>query len=448
MAKKKEKRLESFVATFYLRDFPKELKIEKGIEPKVSDFVEAFHEMQLHADKLNIHSMVCQVERGKREDEMMVSDNGIELMAGTLHLQCYIQLTRQRIVTWQNKIKKHTKFKGAVFKAEGGASTNLRYCTKGTGLHTYADGKEKYSQQMSKPMWINKAAFKDVKKGQRSDLTNATTAILNGASTFDVAFQMPNVWARYKNGLSDLVFKKQLATKTERRGGLIILWGKAGTGKSYTARHSISKQLGLSNQDVFSLAIGNNKNPWFDGYNGEKILLIDDYKNGDIKDNVLLRICDVYPLTPPIKGGHTIAAWDWVIITSNYPPTSLFTSWEYSEELGRNAETIDAAMMSRIDLSIDFSDMPDRRGKTGAYQSVKATPHSVAAILPATLAHGTNESTTHVPDGTMQGCGDAITTEKNTELELAQFFETGTPNATQLDLAHDQIFTTEKEETA
>jgi hypothetical protein len=255
---------------------------------------------------------------------------------------------------------------------------------------------------------------------------------------------MPNTWAKFKNGLTDLVFKKQIADKSERKGGLIVIWGKAGTGKSYAARHTISKQLGLSSKDVFSLAIGTNKNPWFDGYAGEKILLIDDYKNGDIKDNILLRICDIYPLTCPIKGGFTIAAWDWVIITSNYPPTNLFTSWEYDDDLGKHTDTINAAMMSRIDYSIDFSDMPDRRGKSGAYKSIKATPHSVAAILPATLAHGTNETSSHVPNGAMQGCGEAFPTDKTNETELTQFFE----NGTKLEEADDQNFPTEKEGTA
>ena len=79
-------------------------------------------------------------------------------------------------------------------------------------------------------------------------------------------------------------------------------------------------------------------------------------------------------------------------------------------------------MMSRIDCSIDFSDMPDRRGKSGAYKSIKVTPHSVAAILPATLAHGTNETASHVPNGSMQGCGEAFPTE-NQRNELSQFLK-------------------------
>ena len=101
---------------------------------------------------------------------------------------------------------------------------------------------------------------------------------MNGGNPFDCALQFPNVWVRYHRGLTDLAFKIQMKNKELRRGGLIIIWGKAGTGKSYAARYNISKQLGLTPNDIYSLPIGMNKNPWFDGYAGEKILLIDDYQ--------------------------------------------------------------------------------------------------------------------------------------------------------------------------
>ena len=150
------------------------MKDKDGTEPKASDFVDAFHEMQqLDDDKMKISSMVCQVERGEN---------------GTIHLQGYMQMKgKVRISTLQNRLKEHTKFHGALLNAKGGSRANLEYCTKPTGEWKYRDGKVKHSEQLTQPMWINEDAFKDVKKGMRSDLTAAVTMINNGSTIFDVA---------------------------------------------------------------------------------------------------------------------------------------------------------------------------------------------------------------------------------------------------------------------
>jgi len=58
---------------------------------------------------------------------------------------------------------------------------------------------------------------------------------------------------------------------------------------------------------------------WWDGYQGQKILLIDDFY-GTIKYGKLLNILDIYPLRLPTKGGHTYANWEKIYITSNDKP--------------------------------------------------------------------------------------------------------------------------------
>ena len=57
---------------------------------------------------------------------------------------------------------------------------------------------------------------------------------------------------------------------------------------------------------------------WFDGYEGERILLIDDYKIRSIERGLFLNLLDGYRLRLETKGGHTWALWEEVYITSNY----------------------------------------------------------------------------------------------------------------------------------
>jgi hypothetical protein len=66
----------------------------------------------------------------------------------------------------------------------------------------------------------------------------------------------------------------------------------------------------------------------FNGYDGEKVLLIDDF-NGWIK--YTLRILDGYPLRLNIKNGVTWARFDRVYITSNAKPANF-----YKREIKKN----------------------------------------------------------------------------------------------------------------
>lgn len=84
------------------------------------------------------------------------------------------------------------------------------------------------------------------------------------------------------------------------------IWGKPGTGKT---RMVMEKDSVYKWDSPYS---------WFDGYGGERILLIDDYETGEIPARVLKNLLDGYQYKLNIKGGHTYAKWNEVYITSNY----------------------------------------------------------------------------------------------------------------------------------
>ena len=59
---------------------------------------------------------------------------------------------------------------------------------------------------------------------------------------------------------------------------------------------------------------------WFDGYKGQKRLVIDEFRDSQMTCASLLKYLDVYKLKLEIKGSHTWAKWDEVFITSNINP--------------------------------------------------------------------------------------------------------------------------------
>ena len=56
---------------------------------------------------------------------------------------------------------------------------------------------------------------------------------------------------------------------------------------------------------------------WFDNYEQEDCLLIDDFDDTAVPIELMLQLLDGYRQRLPIKGGHTYAAWEKVIITTN-----------------------------------------------------------------------------------------------------------------------------------
>jgi len=70
--------------------------------------------------------------------------------------------------------------------------------------------------------------------------------------------------------------------------------------------------------DVYKLTEQNGK-VWFDDYDGEGVLLIDDFY-GWIPYNVMLSITEGYQLRLEVKGTFTYAKWTKIYITSNVAP--------------------------------------------------------------------------------------------------------------------------------
>lgn len=114
----------------------------------------------------------------------------------------------------------------------------------------------------------------------------------------------PEFYCRYYKGLERLQPKGNKHREVE----IHVRWGKPRTGKTRYV------------MEMDSVYKWDHPFKWFDGYEGEEILLIDDYKKGDIARGLLLQILDGYRMKLEIKGSHTWALWKKVYITSNSEP--------------------------------------------------------------------------------------------------------------------------------
>lgn len=63
---------------------------------------------------------------------------------------------------------------------------------------------------------------------------------------------------------------------------------------------------------------------WWDNYNYESVVILDDVEAADMPRSQWLRILEGYPLQIPVKGGYRSAYWKTIVITSNYSPRETF----------------------------------------------------------------------------------------------------------------------------
>ena len=145
--------------------------------------------------------------------------------------------------------------------------------------------------------------------GKRNDIAEAIASMRNdNKAPLEILEETPHLLPYYRM-LKEV--KRDMITLKHRELNVIILYGGAGTGKSRYAYENYP--------DLYSKPAGD----WWDGYEGETTILLDDYYGG-IQYSTLLNVLDRYKLRVPIKGGFVNANWTTVIITSNKHPNEWY----------------------------------------------------------------------------------------------------------------------------
>lgn len=159
--------------------------------------------------------------------------------------------------------------------------------------------------------------------GYRTDLNDAAERISKGESLKAVAIDDPVLFVKYHRGLTAL----QTILRPHKRTwkpSVIILWGPPGTGKT----RSVYDTHGF--EDVYEVPTPRSGSEvWFDGYNGQEVILVDDFY-GWLKWSFLLKFIDRYPQDLPVKGGFTPNLAKHIYFTSNADPQQWYT---YNEKM-------------------------------------------------------------------------------------------------------------------
>lgn len=211
--------------------------------------------------------------------QYMICGEEIAPTTGTKHIQGYVYFSDAKTFSAVQK-----KIQGHLEPARGSPIENKRYCTK---VNTYLE-------QGTIP-----------NQGERSDLEDVANMIKKKTSMKEIADAYPSQYIRYHRGF-DALARLQQVDRTEKPY-VEWRWGLAGVGKT---RYVIEKHKNLYIKDG---------TPWWDGYNQEEAILIDDFDN-QIPYRTFLRLLDRYAYQGQVKGGYVKINSPYIYITSEHPP--------------------------------------------------------------------------------------------------------------------------------
>lgn len=106
------------------------------------------------------------------------------------------------------------------------------------------------------------------------------------------------------------------------------IWGLPGTGKSRAVR------------EKYPDAYIKSQNKWWDGYEGQKVVLLDDYDCGDPLGHSLKIWMDRYAFPAEIKGANIQPQHDKFFVTSNKSIENTFTDPDVIEAVTRRCTII------------------------------------------------------------------------------------------------------------
>lgn len=148
------------------------------------------------------------------------------------------------------------------------------------------------------------------KMGKRMDLEAAYDAARSDVPMIDVADAHKSAFIRYHRGIERVrQLHNEHEAETWRHVEVIVHTGPTGCGKTRAA-------MTVEDGERAPYKIQGDQLAWWDGYEGQKTIVIDEYSN-NVEITKLLGLLDGYKLRLPIKGGFTYARWTKVHITTN-----------------------------------------------------------------------------------------------------------------------------------
>lgn len=252
---------------------------------------------------------------------------------GGIHWQIYAQFIGQ--LTSRKAAQKALGIgQSATYIARACPDVANDYCSKSTANEATLQGgkwKGKGVRISEKPedqctYGTMSGASTDGEGAVRWDIEALKELIMDGANMYDIAVNHFALWTQYGRMLTK--FQAMHLDKTLpdwRPVSAMCLYGETGRGKSQAAVTIANKKYGPCN--YFKAIINDQGKWWFSNYQGQKVLIVEEFYGGKCKFSSLQTLLDRYKHQVETKGGEVWAQWELIIITSNQHPKYWWNSY-------------------------------------------------------------------------------------------------------------------------
>ena len=221
--------------------------------------------------------------------------------AGTPHLQGYLCLTKKKRLSQMKKVNQEAHWEPRKYSHVAARD----YCKKS-------------DSHVSGPYIIGDET--DLQKpGRRNDLIAFRDAIQEGQSDKTIIQDnaLASTWLKYNVAAARMRTALGVNVRMHQTQ-CIIFYGPPGTGKSFAARKFCSDNN--LTYHVLPQKQATDSNPWFDGWQGQDVLIIDEMNGHVMKPNLFCELIDSTHVQVPVKQNHVDFNARYVIFTSNRDP--------------------------------------------------------------------------------------------------------------------------------
>lgn len=161
-------------------------------------------------------------------------------------------------------------------------------------------------------------------QGKRNDLALIGSLVKNKKTDIEILEEVGFGASKFQKNINFIRFTYSERDSDRQVQGVrvLVLYGATGTGKTYAAVNLIAGGVDYYICETPSTSTGK---VWFDGYQGQKTLVLDDFEGSHCSFRFLLRLLDKYKLKVEIKGGHSWAVWTTVVVTTNVHPSNWYS---------------------------------------------------------------------------------------------------------------------------
>jgi len=251
----------------------------------------------------------------------------------TPHIQGYAEL--QSAKTRSALAKKYLP-RAWIGKARGDGKQNFAYCKKGRQskeewTRDGVDGRH-YGDEVDLVLEVGVP----VGAGKRTDIDRAVEDLKDGMSFKEACIEHANVAMKYPNGFK--MVRSALVQPRDEKPEVIVRWGATGTGKTHCA---MLVDWPEERSYVWDPSLKGSNVVWFDGYDYEKKVVLEEFRAGSMPYAQMLRLLDRYEAKVQVKGFVTEFVATKIVITSPFHPKRWFPNLEKGDGVEQLLRRID-----------------------------------------------------------------------------------------------------------